>query len=294
MDNETHRLLSKLNLPNVRLLTLADIEDEQLKIAKRNRSARKYCFTLSPCLPLFILKNNDMESITYLDADLYFFSSPSVVFEEMGNNSIMIIPHHLGEARKDKEKEVGKYNVGMLIFKKDENGLACLSWWREQCLLYCDDELKPGHYDDQKFLDYFEEKFKGVYVLQNRGANLAPWNIERDKIRKKDGAVFVGGGKLVFFHFSGFNLYPKSCMLPYGPYTFHEYTRASLLKDLIYKPYAESLYRNLLKVRILEPNFNFGLTARPNFLKSLEEFFNNSIYFPARRLAKKILSPIIK
>ena len=179
MDEESHTTLTKLSLRNVRLLTLRDVEDEELKIAKKNRSPRKYCFTLSPSLPLYILKNNNVESIAYLDADLYFFNSPEVVYEEMGDGSIMIIPQHLGPTRKDKEKEVGKYNVGMLIFRKDKNGLACLEWWREQCLLYCDDQIKPGHYDDQKFLDYFEEKFKGVYVLKNRGANLAPWNIER-------------------------------------------------------------------------------------------------------------------
>ena len=105
MDEETNTILQKLNLPNVRLLTLFDVEDETLQTARANRSPRKYCFTLSPSLPLFLLKNNDIESITYLDADLYFSSSPEVVFEEMGANSIMIIPHHLGETRKEKEKE---------------------------------------------------------------------------------------------------------------------------------------------------------------------------------------------
>lgn len=294
MDEETYFVLEKLNLPNVRLLALSDIEDAELKAARQNRSPRKYCFTLSPSLPLYILKNNDMDNIAYLDADLYFFASPKVIYEEMGNNSIMIIPHHLGPSRKEKEKEVGKYNVGMLIFKKDERGLACLEWWKGQCLLYCDDEPKPGHYDDQKFLDYFEEKFKGVHALKNRGADLAPWNIERENIRSQKGTIFVGSDTLVFFHFSGFALYPQSPILPYGPYSFHEYIRSSLLKDLIYRPYAETLYEMLKKVRVIEPDWNYGLRERPGFLKSAGEFFNNSFYFPARRLAKILLSPLIK
>ncbi len=290
MDTETYNVLKQLNLPNVRLLTLSDVEDEQLQTAKQNRSSRKYCFTLSPSLPLYILKNHDIESISYLDADLYFFSSPEVIYKEMESKSIMIIPHHLGPTRKEKEKEVGKYNVGMLIFKKDENGLACLRWWREQCILYCDDQIRPGHYDDQKFLDYFEEKFKGVHVLKNRGANLAPWNIERDKIHIQKNIVFVGNDPLVFFHFSGFQLYEKSFMLPYGPYTFHEYTRSSLFKDFIYKPYSNCLYQTLNDIRRIRPLWNYGLTPRPKLLKSLEQLFYNSLYFPTWRLAKKITS----
>jgi len=294
MDTETYEMLIKLNLPNVHLLKLSEIEDEKLQAAKKNRSLRKYCFTLSPSLPLYILKNNDIESITYLDADLYFFASQEVIYQEMGNNSIMIIPHHLPATRKDKEKEVGKYNVGMLIFKNDSNGLACLNWWKEQCLLYCDDEVRPGHYDDQGYLDYFEEKFNGVHVLQNRGADLAPWNIEGRRICARGDNIFVDNDRLVFFHFSGFQLYPKSAFLPYGPQTFRQYTRSSPAKDLIYKPYAKCLYQMLSKVKKIKPGWNRGLEARPGSGKNIEEFFNNSIHYPARRLAKNILSPVMK
>lgn len=294
MDEESTAVLEKLHLPNVRLLTLADVEDDALRAARGNRSPRKYCFTLSPSLPLYILEHNDIESVTYLDADLYFFSSLEVIYEETGHNSIMIIPHRLGPARKEKEKQVGKYNVGMLIFKNDENALACLRWWREQCIRYCTDEQTAELYDDQKFLDYFEEKFKGVHVLRNLGANLAPWNIERENVKKKSGTVYVGADPLVFFHFSGFALYPRSRSLPYGPRTFHEYTRSSLLKTSVYRPYALCLYRMLATVRHIESGWNYGLAPRPGFGKSAEEFFYNSLYYPAWRLARTVLSPFIK
>lgn len=294
MDDETKNVLSKLNLSGMRLLSLSDIEDNELARARQNRSLRKYYFTLSPALPLYILEHNDIPSITYLDADLYFFSSPEVIYEEMGDKSIMIIPHRLGPSRKEKEKEVGKYNVGMLIFKKDESGLACLKWWREQCITYCTDNQSSEFYDDQKFLDHFEEKFKGVHIMKNLGANLAPWNIVLDKIRRHNGTIYVDRDKLVFFHFSGFALYPKSIILPYGPYTFHEYTRSSLLKTSVYRPYAMCLYKMLDKVKSIFPKWEYGMTIRPKTTKGLRQFFNNSIKFPSEKLAKVILSTVFK
>ena len=44
--------------------------------------------------------------------------------------------------------------------------------------------------DEELLAKVFEEKFKNVCVLKNRGADLAPWNIERDKIHKKNGVIF--------------------------------------------------------------------------------------------------------
>ncbi|OHA26500.1 MAG: hypothetical protein A3C06_02900 [Candidatus Taylorbacteria bacterium RIFCSPHIGHO2_02_FULL_46_13] len=294
MDDLTYQTLEKLRLQNVQLITLKEFEDDELKEIKKTRSQRKYFFTISPSLPLYILTYKNVEHITYLDADLYFFSSPEIIYKEMGAHSIMIIPHNLVATRKAKEKEVGTYNVGMLIFRNDTYALECLHWWRMQCNLYCDDTERPGHYDDQGYLDYFEEKFKGVYILKNRGANVAPWNIQGMPIYTKEKEVYVGPDKLVFFHFSGFGLYPRSMILPYGPQTFREYTRSSPAKDLMYKPYAQCLYQMLESVRTVEPDWQYGVIVRPGFKQNSEQFFNNSIYYPGRRLVKTILSPLLK
>ncbi|MSU55017.1 MAG: glycosyl transferase [Candidatus Taylorbacteria bacterium] len=294
MDTETRTTLEKLNLENVLLLSLQDIETEAVLNAKKTRNNREYCWTLSSVLTLYVMERNDIESIAYLDADTYFFSSPETIYKEFENHSILIIPHRLFWTRKDKEKEVGKYNVSLPIFRKDENGLACLHWWQDRCLEWCFDRIEPNRYGDQKYLDFFEEKFMGVHPLQNEGANVATWNMEGKEVTKKNGVVYIGDTPLIFFHYSGFVLYPPTPLLPYGPDIFHKYTKTSPAKDLIYRPYAKTLYRILDQIRHVDPQWSHGLTPRPPLKKSLREFWHNTFHYPSRRATKKLLSPIIK
>ena len=96
LDDISVQFLSKRRLLNVSLIKLHDVEnwDTRLSQAKANRSKIEYYFTLSPFLPAYILKTNpEVDLITYLDADLYFYSDVSPIFEEMGSNSILIIGH---------------------------------------------------------------------------------------------------------------------------------------------------------------------------------------------------------
>ena len=53
-------------------------------------------------------------------------------------------------------------------------------------------------------LDQWPALFKGVATLENKGANLAPWNLANYDVRLVGGRVRVDGDELVFFHFHGF------------------------------------------------------------------------------------------
>src|SRR5690242_19008166 len=75
-DDFTYDVLSKLDQPNLKPVALADFErdDPALLQAKQNRSRVEYYFTCSPSWPLYLLNRYpDIDLITYLDADLYFF-----------------------------------------------------------------------------------------------------------------------------------------------------------------------------------------------------------------------------
>lgn len=288
MDNETYDILAALDLPNVTLIRLEEFEDEELKRVKGTRSRVEYFWTLSPSLPSYILRENpSLETITYLDADLFFYSSIVPLYENFGTHSVMLIPHRIhGKDARAREERSGKYNVGMLVFRNDEDGRACLEWWRQKCNEWCYDKVEPTRYGDQKYLDYFEEKFKNVCILPGNGAGLSRWNIGayKGKVRRDEGAVYLGEEKLVFFHFSQFRLYyPPSSWLPWGPPSL--YTVPGVERELIYGPYSEALYRAVEDVRAIQPDFLGGTLPRPSWFRQSIEI----ILYMAKTSLKRVL-----
>jgi hypothetical protein len=205
MDSVCYETLFQLKLSNVHLIALEDFEagDEELLSAKTNRTLIEYYFTCTPSLPLFILSRYpEIDRITYMDADLFFFNSPIALYDEIGAHSIAIIEHRFPPYLRKSEKH-GIYNVGWLSFKRDEHALACLQWWRERCIEWCYDRVEDGRFADQKYLDIWPDRFPGVIVLRHKGANLAPWNVANYKIREDRGRVWVDEQPLIFFHFHG-------------------------------------------------------------------------------------------
>ena len=206
MDRPCHDVLLELGLPSVRVISLEEFENEDRDLlkAKRNRSATEYYFTCTPSLPLFILNNfPEVDLITYLDADLFFFSDPAPVYREITDHSIAIIGHRFPPALRNLEQH-GIYNVGWLSFRRDEHAFACLSWWRDRCIEWCYDRCEDGRFADQKYLDNWPTLFQGVVVLRHKGANVAPWNLANYEIRQDGRHVWVDDQPLIFFHFHGF------------------------------------------------------------------------------------------
>ena len=206
MDRYSYSVLKQLELPHAKAISLEQFEknDPELLDAKRNRSRIEYFFTCTPSLSIFVLNQSpDIDRITYLDADLFFFSSPLPVFQETGDHSIAIIDHRFPEYLLHKYK-YGRYNVGWISFRNDQNGVRSLQWWRSACNEWCYDRLEAGRYADQKYLDDWPMRFQHVVVLKHKGANLAPWNLANYKIRLNESRIMVDEQPLIFFHFHGF------------------------------------------------------------------------------------------
>ena len=227
-DQTTFNILNKMNLKYVTLLTLDDIEDDELREVKKTRTMREYCWTIKTSVGTYIFnKHPELETLFYLDSDIYFYSSPEPLYKEFEGKSTLLFPHLLPPKRKWKEKDVGKYNAGMFMFRNDKDGREALEWWRQVCNMWCYDTPGQGRIGDQKYLDEFEEKFKGVHATEHIGADVAIWNIENYKgmIKKKNDEVFIGNEPLICFHYSGFPIYyPASKFLPNGPDVNNGYT----------------------------------------------------------------------
>jgi len=287
MDDDTYDILEKMKLDKVRLVKMEEFEDKNLLTAKANRDHGEYCWTCASNFIYYILKNNpEMQMIAYLDSDLFFYSSPDPIYQELGQNSIMIIPHRfLPHEHQQQAEKNGIYNVGMIIFRNDENGFACLDWWRQQCLKWCYRVSESGKLGDQKYLEKFSRLFKNVYVLQHKGANLAPWNIKNYVISRQNNQTFIDDDILIFYHFfSDFKIYLPSRWLPAIPPS--HYSKRSTARTYIYLPYIKTMNESLKKIREFWPGFNGGTISRLTIFK----YIKHKIADLFRRIIKKIIS----
>jgi hypothetical protein len=206
LDDVTFEILRALLLPQIVPVALRDLEasDPELLQTKSTRSQIEYFFTCTPSWPRYILRHApDVDSITYLDADLFFFSDPTPIYREMDGCSVLIVEHRF-PPRLQHMTLYGIYNVGLVSFRRDERALACLEWWRDRCIDWCYDRVEDGRFADQKYLDDWPSRFPGVAVLQHKGAGLAPWNLDNYSLDYHKGKLLVDSIPVIFYHFHGF------------------------------------------------------------------------------------------
>lgn len=263
MDDIVYEVLEKMHLPALRLISLAQFEDEDLLRAKGTRTQVEYCWTCTPSLSLYLLDHvQGIESITYLDADLCFFSEPAGVHREMIAGSIGIVEHRLSKEYESFAENVGIYNVALMVFKNDRYARECLAWWRDRCNEWCYSRAEDGKYGDQKYLDDWPKRFPGVVVLKDAGVGLAPWNVRSRRLAMRDGRVFVDGQPLVFYHFHMFSIVGDGEQFR----LVHSYYRLGRRGvRLVYRPYIASVKRAVTRVRQIDAAYVYGISSeRPD------------------------------
>jgi hypothetical protein len=256
MDETTHGLLNALQLRGVVLLRLVDVEDEELLRIKPGRSIAEYCWTLSAALCWHLITTcPEIETLTYLDADLMFFSNIEPLFDEIEDASIAIIEHRF-MPRLSHLEAYGRFNVEWVSFRRNEIGLRCLKTWRDQCIEWCFARLEDGRLGDQKYLDAWPEAYPdALHILQHKGAGVAPWNFTNYYYSSQEDEIMVDDVKLIFYHFHQFQI------LSGGRYDYmsSNYSGGSTIPSQIYERYISELCATLNLIRKLEPGFNAGI-----------------------------------
>jgi len=202
-------ILRELALPNVEIVPLAVLENAYPELAsvKPTRTIIEYYFTLSPFLPHFLFSRTTADRITYIDGDLYFYSSPRPVLDTLGDASVAITPHRFSvEFRKC--YVFGRFNVAWMSYRRCAEGLDCLNTYKADCAAWCYDRLEDGRFGDQKYLDAWPGRYPSLKIIEHKGFNLAYWNIHNYMIRVKDGAVVIDDDPLIFFHFASSQIAP--------------------------------------------------------------------------------------
>jgi hypothetical protein len=261
LDELTRTLLDQLQLPGVITIPLHRLEqnDEPLRIARGNRNPLEYFWTLTSTILLRLFEwYPEADNLTYLDADLFFFSTPDPLFDEHPDAPVVIHGHNFA-AKYQMLERYGRFNVGLVIFRRSAEGSGIITWWRERCLEWCHDQYEEGKFGDQLYLEQWPERCPTTGILSNPGAGVAPWN-QNDYHFNTDqnGTVLVNGTPVIFYHFHSLDIVTPHLYRP-SKLLHYQFDLPVLL--LCYLPYVTALQQAIHTVQSILPEFSCGISC---------------------------------
>jgi hypothetical protein len=258
------KILQTLRLDFATIIPLDKFETPELIEVKKNRTIAEYCWTCTPSTLSYILKNYDIPQCTYVDADLYFYSDPSVLVSELeeNNKSVLITEHRFSPLPKlYEEKRAGRFCVQFITFLREERSMLVLEQWRKQCLNWCYARYEDGKFGDQKYLDNWPLTYPNVHILQHQGGGIAPWNLTQysfsEEANSITGTVIQSRSefKVVFFHFQ----YVK--LLKDGSFDIGWYYVSPSIRRLFYEPYLKKINDIEKRIHDLDVSYKTGITS---------------------------------
>lgn len=244
-DDKSYEILKELSLVRAVVLHHSVFETATLLGLKKGRSKAEYCWTCTPVIIEYVLNNYAVDNCTYLDADLYFYADPQILYDEIFsvNADAVIVEHRFKNNNYGRklEKRNGKYCVQFNYFRQTENAKKILDWWKNKCFEWCYDIPEEDRMGDQKYLNKFTTLFDGVHELRHLGAGVAPWNLEQYEVysvnesqiflKSKEGVVFP----IIFYHFQNIRYMPGRRV------NIKSQTQNRALKYIIYIPYLKEI-----------------------------------------------------
>jgi hypothetical protein len=232
----------------VEIVPLARLEAAYPELAplKRSRTLIEYYFTLSPFLPHYLFANTDADRITYIDGDLYFFSSPRPVIDTFDDASVAITPHRFSFEFRN-HLIYGRFNVAWITYRRSPEGLDCVNTYKAECTAWCYDRAEDGKFGDQKYLDAWPARYPTLKIIEQKGFNLAIWNVNNYVIRVKNGAVMIDDDPLVFYHFASTQLLPDGTVRV--PMSSRGGRSQAMLRDNVIRPYEQMLEKERHRLR---------------------------------------------
>lgn len=181
MDVSVERLLDELALPDVQTVPLSEIETARLLEVKPGRSRAEYCWTLTPFTHDIVFdRDPTAERVTYIDADVWLTRGPEPVFDRFeASGAAVQITEHAYAPEHDQTATSGRYCVQFLTMNR-ERSTPIRRWWQDRCIEWCFARSEDGKFGDQKYLDDWPERFKGLINVANPGSWFqGPWNATR-------------------------------------------------------------------------------------------------------------------
>ncbi len=273
-DDRCFETLFNLRLKHATIIPLRDFEDKELLLVKSSRTAGEYCWTCTPSTIRYAIQRFGLDACTYLDADLLFFADPAPLLEEMGDRSVLITAHRYTREY-DQTAISGKYCVQFVCFKNTDDGMQTLEWWRMACLEWCFNRVEEGRFGDQKYLDDWGIRFKGVHELMGLGGGVAPWNVQQYDFEYRGAHVYGREVStsldfpVVFYHYHSFKYAESNAFVPASGYRL-----SSNDLHFLYKPYVKALKSADKELRKIVVDYLFHEAVEiPRIRKSIRRMY---------------------
>ena len=222
---------------------------------------------IKPFLFKYIFTEYQVDSLLYLDPDLYITAALTSIYDAFSHSNIVLTPHMFtpppDDGKSPSENDImhsGVYNLGFLGMKKHDEVYALLDWWSSRLANKCVVDLANALFVDQRWMDLAPSYFDGVEILRDPTLNVAYWNLHERKMSKVNDLYYVNEKRLSFFHFSGFD--PHN----FGTLSKHQTRHApsdNVALSIICKEYAEIMlgheYDRLTKITVVFNSLSNGV-----------------------------------
>ena len=248
MDDTSYSLLAKMNSENLIPIAVEELMTAEVAAVRERTTHGQFCWVCQPLVCRFVLDRFEPDMVTYLEADSMFFSDPQVLFEEIADRSVSIVPHNYSPEF-DNAAAAGRFCVQFNAFRNDAAAAHVLTEWKESCFEY--DRSAPQRYPGQTCLDDWPARFDCVAVIEHRGAGVAPWNIRGYELRTDGLVPRVDGVPVIFYHYHQYG------RLRDGAHELGGYPMTRQVVDCFYAPYVSAIRRAERAVREIDPAFSY-------------------------------------
>ena len=222
---------------NVRIIGLSEFEMQsphKLHVIRQQKTWKEYCWLLEPLLCQSMLKRG-VDEFVYVDADSFFFSTPSF----SRGAAVALSPHNFPAGQSHREATVGRFNFGFGYFASWGATVELVNNWIEDTLRQCDGN-SAGH---QPYLDKWPDKLGPLFDELPPTINVGPW---QHAVITGDPPM-IGGEPLIHMHFhecrkrlvGGRN----PVMIRGQRWNLTDYDIPAATRESVYEPYLEVLGR---------------------------------------------------
>ena len=219
-NNFKTKLFNKNSIKIVKLSDIINSDNSYLKIynkyvnytssgkdmMRNNNKVDILRYSIKVCLISYLLKYTNIDSVIWIDCDLYFISDINDIFDILKTKEVVLTPHFRNTKNEMNRHLIfrdGFFNVGFIGFNKTS---ICLDWYIQQIYFTCD--LIDGYYYyEQKYLDYFPVLTDNIEILRCGNYNISEWNIDTciREIKENNNLYIIKDNNIskpIFFHFT--------------------------------------------------------------------------------------------